>query len=524
MALGLPKQVNMPKAATNSVRELKQSLSNATRQGGNAQRTHRGSISNSNYISYQGVRAQLNGGGRVVVNNYGPSGKTQNNNNIFEKLMMYQMYAQMGTQLAGGISQTVQTIKGSKSEGSGAVDKAKQAYDGWSAGHIASDYNKALNDKSFTQLNAVEANIDKTVKDFSTDYKKAGTDAKQAADEILNNKDVQAGMTSAGATLDTSKLSLSDVKIDENDLTSFDKASQDIDKDIAKLNKFRTSDITTAKTALTKKSGELTTTINSCKAQIASIDSQLNNPNLDQTKKIELENKKKELESQKKDAEAKQKEVDNANTALDQISTDVQKLAQTLTTKKNELGDIKKIKGEIADKKYNMAKELDKTVENNKKKLEKLDKDIKAMQNKGQDANAKIAEFNTLVKSTNNAVTELKAAGDTKIKNGKGSEYQIKNADYQVPNEIQEADKSQQTATPTAGESKINKNNTNTIDVDVSHILVGKEYINECNINQSVQINSGYGDVTYRRIDTNNFSYLINGEYKTITAEALKLI
>lgn len=394
MALpGLPKKVNIPRTTTS----LKSSVSGAIavaersttvsstrsqttgiRYGVNAARTGRESIFNAR--AYHGpslamLRENLNAN-RTPTYFY-TDNLVQPNQNSNNDAMNWTMAGIMGLKAVGELTAQITDIVRESKASSNSSTKGKNTFEGY-------DYNK-FNLSSFTRLNELKGatslhsinTIENTAKNdldsFQENYSKDVATDKQALDGLLAGT-IGTGLTEAGVTLDTSSLGVRNLNINPSDLASIDKAVETIDQDIADVDAFISTNLAQAITKLTTKSGELATQIGSLEAQIAAGKA-----------KQPQDSNVSSLEAQLNKLKEEKQQVDAAKKALEQggqVRTAVEDIKTTLTEKKNVLGDIQLTLSQVADKKYEVAKENDEELVDLVNKQIRLERKITALNGK----------------------------------------------------------------------------------------------------------------------------------------------
>lgn len=391
MALpGLPKQVNMPRSS-NSVNGLRMSLSNASRAtsfGIGAQRTHRGSIFNSNYISYQGVRAQLNGGGRVVVNNHGSMNRADNN--PYAELMKYQMMMQMGTQVATGIADIVKAFK---SDGSGGTEKASTTTStnkttSTSSSSSSSVISNMQNAQDSTTLSAALEKAKHEQTDLST-----GGKIDAAKDELAKLKGETQGLEQKKAqTANELEAHNNEVKAKENDVTARENAVKSCSEryNAAETAYKNCPEYITGPDGTTQvqnpEKAKLKAQMETEKTKLDAANEQLDaaNKELADLKaktdeyKTKADKAEEAFEKNKKDIETKEKAIETMEKTKKDLDTEIPK--QTKRLKELQEKDEKALK-QIEKELDNINKDMEKTKDDKKKtQLEQKQEDFKARQ------------------------------------------------------------------------------------------------------------------------------------------------
>lgn len=298
--------------------------------------------------------------------------------------------------------------------------------------------NKLSNATSFQTIKGIETELGTKLNGFGDEYGKIGKDSSgnNLIEQTLSAEDVQAGLTSAGVTIDYNKLSLSAISLkDSSSIQDIETAVGQIDTDKKAVEEFQDSQVKTAIKSCKDRSEALSTEIRGIDSQIQSLEAQkTGNAETD----AGIENQIKELKDKKAKLEAEKANVDKAKETLETtVKQQVSDITNALDTKKNELNDLKKTKSELMDKKYDLAKEQDEKIAKNKQKMDKLNTEITALRSqttdpkKGKDnlnkLNAKIKEYNGLVNDMKSLYTSLKEAGTTEFTNSKGKNYTVKN-------------------------------------------------------------------------------------------------
>lgn len=438
--LNIPKRTSgSPKTAiANNLRA--QSPAKGTSWGIFAQRTMTGlgvhynnRLYNSGSIS--ATRHALNDNRTIVNNNIGNFGHVHSNygNNTMNKFMAGMMAMNMLGQLGTNIAETVKSTKSSDK-----VDILRDIPTNDGKGDIKSLNNKLSNATSFQTIKGIETELGTKLNGFGTEYGKIGKDSSgnNLIRQTLSAEDIQAGLTSAGVSIDYNKLSLSTINLtDSSSIQDIETAVGQIDTDKKAVEEFQDSQVKTAVKSCKDKSEELSTKIRGIDSQIQGLEAQkTGNAEAD----AGIENQIKELKENKAKLEAEKAKVDKAKETLETtVKQQVSDITTALDAKKNELNDLKKTKSELVDKKYDLAKEQDEKIDKNKQKMDKLNSEITALRSqttdpkKGKDnlnkLNAKINEYNGLVNDMKSLYTSLKDAGSTQFTNSKGKNYTVKN-------------------------------------------------------------------------------------------------
>lgn len=291
---------------------------------------------------------------------------------------------------------------------------------------------------SLGEVTKIENMANKKLEELNADYKGTGETMIGVMNKALENPGVQNGLELAGlSNFNTNKLALSDLNVNPQDLSTLDTALETINKDIEKFEGFIKTDINDASTKLGEKKQEISTGIQTCEAQIGSLKSQIASATEESVpSKSQLEADLKEQEAQLQELKTKQTQIAAAETAINDVKTQADAVVRELHSKQNTIGDIKQVKSQIADKKYDTAKNDDSTIEKNKSKMDKLQKEILALKEKagGGDTKAqakfesKVGEYNDLaqqMKSLYQSIASL--GGDTTVTNSKGKQYTVIN-------------------------------------------------------------------------------------------------
>ena len=291
---------------------------------------------------------------------------------------------------------------------------------------------------SFGKIKNVENEANQKLDNFGTDYDKIGKNARDniAKTEVDINNKLQG--TDVKLDIDLSKLSITAPEIDANDLSTLDKAAQDIGKDIKSVNEFKTKDLAEANktidTALTSVGQEISKLEGSLsKTKAAEAEATKNGTPMPSPSSAEIQ---KDLDK----AKAKQTKLKDAQKELNgTMAKQADDLIESLQAKQNELGDIKQVKEQTNEKKFELAKEQNDTVLKNAKELNKLDAQIATLQGKlatpdgkdydknSKELNKLIDKFNGLYEPTTNAMASLKEANETTF-TYKGKTIDISNA------------------------------------------------------------------------------------------------
>lgn len=284
------------------------------------------------------------------------------------------------------------------------------------SGGLASKLDKA---ESFGEIKNLEQTADKQAKELSSEYAKTTEKDTKAIGESIKN--ISAGLELAGANVDVSKLKTSTLNFNPDDISTYDDAARTINSDISGVDEFLNTEVKQGIAQCDTKINELSTQIQSLTAQINTAKSQGGNT-------AELEQKLKEAQDQKKSVEdAKGKLQNDVTKAADDMKKD-------LEAKLKDLGNVKEFKEEVADKKLELAKDHDKEISKNKKKMDNLLSDIKKLKGdstKADKLKSKINEFNTLAGRMSELNASLNNIGDKTIKTSKFS-YTMQNSSIET--------------------------------------------------------------------------------------------
>lgn len=427
---GLPK-LNLATKSISIKSSASSSLSSAQRSGVSygirAQRSNTSIFSPKMAFSgsTSAMRRQLNS--RIVINNNMPPVRAQQDNgtSTMEKLMMFAMMGNMVTQFGKGIADTIKDIKGSDDKKDvktkKPVEPANTTHipDNEGAGSIIEGgnfYNTFTSADSFTKLKNINTSEKATA--LQSSYKNSLESSINPIKQDLADENIKAGLDLAGVTIDLSQLDLSEITLDVNNLSTFDTALGKVDEDIAKINTFKGT-ISASIGTLTQKSSDIGLSIRGLEAsktaaQAAEARGETPSPSS------------KELEEQINKLTEDRQKVDAALAELKSIQDkDVPGMISTLTAKKTEINDIKKVQAEFNDKKYALAEKLNNDIKQRKSQMDKAKKEND------------ITKFNKLVATMKNLKAEVDAAGDpTEIKNSKNKsigKFEEIAADYLTP-------------------------------------------------------------------------------------------
>ena len=292
---------------------------------------------------------------------------------------------------------------------------------------------------SFTDINSVEASMNEQLSGFGNAYKELGETSKQQISEALADENIKAGLEFAGVSLDLSALDLNSINLtDTSSIDDIESAVDSIDKDKEKVEKFSNGQLDSAISSLKSRSDALKTDIRSKDIQIQDLESKLSDPNLDSSLRTTYQNQLDQLKEEKAKLEADKKKVDDAQKELEKIkNTNIPDIIEALETKKGELQDLKETKASLLDKKYELAKEQDEAINNNKKEMDKLSQEIEKLRSSVNDpkkgkANSEklktyIDQYNDLAQEMQALYSSLKDAGSTEFKNSKNQKYTVQN-------------------------------------------------------------------------------------------------
>ncbi len=406
-----------------------------TKTGSGVHHNAKAFYSNDNFFalqqSNQGVHFAMNSGMSNLCGHV--HGANNNKMSTLEKIAM--LTAVTGTVTAGilGALNAGKSTQTSGTNNSQKMAESDQAFNYDSAKFkLTGELQKA---GTFGEMKGIEAKADKKLESFSNDYGSIGQKARDniAKTEVDINNKLEG--TDVKLNLDISKLSITAPDIDANDLSTLDNAAKDIGKDIESVKEFKTKDLAEANktidTALTSIGQEISKLEGSLsKTKAAEAEAARNGTPMPSPSSAEIQ---KDLD----EAKAKQTKLKDAQKELNgNMAKQADDLIESLQNKQNELGDIKQVKSEIADKKYNAAQSEDKTIENNKTKMGKLQSELIELKEKASKGDTKAAdklnkkcgEYNALAKQMTKLYASLGQAetGET-IKNSKGQEYKIVN-------------------------------------------------------------------------------------------------
>ena len=414
---------------------------------------------NMNKPNYQNARFALNAGKGLPPRSsgvYGSTGSVSTNYSVQNgtKAEMAGQIVGMGLNMAMGIlNQTgvLDKVFGGSSKVSAGNQLANGVDSLTKQGGTSgtSLYGKMSGANSFSDLNKVEQDINNKKASLNTDYQKVGTDAKKGIDEALQNEDAAAGLEDAGAEIDTNEISLSE--LNKDDLAASSKSVQD---DIGKVTSFKNSKLTAAKGKVSEKAGQVKGQLSAkqgeldrSKADLSSSETNLaslkasNKDGCNDAQIAELEQKIEQLKEQINKLENEEipkleKERDQlsaAEKAIESAGTQCDELISSLKEQKANIDDMKKTEDNIKDKKYDLAKSQKEQLEKDMAKIDKLNKEIKALQNKTDDKSADklsklISERAAAYSSLSTTIQSLSAAGDTKFSDSKGKTVDFKDA------------------------------------------------------------------------------------------------
>lgn len=439
--LNIPKKANVsPKVAIANNLRSQSPAQGTTSWGIFAQRTMTGlgvhyNNREFNSASISATRHGLNDYRTVVNNNIGYGHVHSNNGgNSMNKLMAGMMAMNMAGQLGVSIADIVggaKTEKTDKKDGAGGIDNS------WLSKFDTTKFemaNRLKGATSFTAINNIEAQANDKLTKFQENYTKVGVTDIAGINNALESENVREGLTLAGINIDASKLELSNLKINVDDLSTLDNALKTVDADIAKANKFIAEDLTKGVETLTAKGGEIQQQIGTLEANLQTAQQAEANGQTVSPSSAEITAEIQKLKEQKQ-------QIEDAKKALSEggvVRSGVEQLIKDLEAKQNEIGDIKQVKTDLADKKYQVAQQLKKDIETAQDNLNRLEGKIdKAKTN--DEKNKLIKEFNSLVGKLEGFKPELEQAGTEPIKNSKGKEIdlsKLKIGTYQKKEEV----------------------------------------------------------------------------------------
>lgn len=446
--IGLQK-LNMPKTASPKA-AIAANLGNASRSTGVsygifAQRSLTGSgihLNNRlfNSASISATRHALNDNRVALFNNIGVAPHKCNHNNgdnTMNKFMAGMMAMNMMAKLTAQTIDTINSAKSNKADKSSPVDSKNN--------NNASIQGKSLNDrldaaKSFSDIKNIELELNNKLSGFGAEYSKIGKSAdgsQTLIQETLQNEDIQAGLKSAGVTIDYSKLTLSGISLTEtSSISDIETAVGQIDTDKKAVEEFQNTQVKTAVASCQTKIEALDASIRGKDTQITSLEAKkTGDASVDAGIDAQIAEIKQDIEKLK----AEKAEVEKAKEALETtVKQQVSDITKALDTKKSELNDLKKTKAEMMDKKYDLAKEQDEKATKNQTKMDKLKKEIDTLRSQTTDPkkgdsnldklNKKIGEYNGLATEMKTLYKSLKDAGVSEITNSKNQKHTIKNA------------------------------------------------------------------------------------------------
>ena len=352
--------------------------------------------------STSAMRHELNR--KVVINNNMPPIKAQQDNGMstMEKLMMFASMGSMATQLGKGIANTITELKGSDNNKS----TTTTSNDG-SGGLVNTNTGKSIK-----ELQQSEKTINNKVKNVSTQYNNIGktlkssgvTEAKTNLQAVLSDTE----LSSLFNGLDLSKLDVTELNLTEDsslkDIDAALKEGGPIDTDIKNIGETITK-IDSSLTSVNEKLGDLKEKpypINATPAQKAEIDS---------------ENAKIRVQIQK---------LQQAKRALEALKPAASLVSGQLGQQQTNLTQIRAEKAANMDAIYDKVKAHDEQIKNNNEKLKEKKLQIKDLDpKKTREKEKLIKEYNTLVQSNKDCVTEMNLACDTHgtVENSSGTPY-----------------------------------------------------------------------------------------------------
>lgn len=385
-----------------------------------------------NSASISATRHALNDNRTALFNNIGVAPHRCNNNNgnnTMNKFMAGMMAMNMMAQLTAKTVQTINEAKAAKAENNGTVKKGTGTDGAGEAAFKAQfESDKFVMSKdlkaatSFQQINKVEQQANEKLNKFGEDYKSKVDGARDNIAKTEADINTTLEGTDVKLDIDLSKLSFAAPEIDANDLSSFDKAAQSIDKNIETVNKFKSDD-------LAKANKSLITALETIGQEITSLEGSISKAKAAEQAGETPSPSSSELETKLNEAKAKQEKVKTAQKQLNEtMSKQVDDLIGDLTAKKTELGDIKQVKADLADKKYQVAEQLQKDIKDTQRQLDNLESKI-AKAKTEEDKQKLIKEFDGLVDKLAGYKTDKDAAGDTTITNSKGKSIDLTKAE-----------------------------------------------------------------------------------------------
>lgn len=319
----------------------------------------------------------------------------------------------LGQALKGAADITA-AVKDIKNSGNNSANEKLQEQ--WGDGYDMTFFNNIKSGlkgvKNLSDFNTKETEVANKINEIKTGYIEQGNDNRASITEDINSINDLLSGTGVTVKFDTGKLNQKELKINPEDIASFDTAMQDINTDKDEVNSFINGDIVTARGKLTTKKDALANDIQSLQAQI----------DVGLSKGENVESLRQKLEA----AKANKENIENALAKLDEIEREAKKLVDELVAQKGELLNAKKSQELILDKKYELAKDLKKDIEDTQKDMDKLNEKIrKAIYTDKKSTSAQpvsgwITEYKNKVTLMKGYLKNLGSYLGAEIKNSKG--------------------------------------------------------------------------------------------------------
>lgn len=459
--LNIPKMQSPKAAASNAVLHANRAntfaspqassgLGGGIRHGIAAQRTKVGMGQHNNARAFynntlRAERNSMNSRAFFSVDSFMPQMMPAHvHNNSMSTLEKVAMFTMLGATLAATTASIIDTLKSDESTSVKSKSLANSDIPGANTGIPQLDADKFIMSNSLRGSNSlgdvvrIENMANDKLGKLNEDYKLTGEHMIGEMNNKLQEQGVKNGLELAGlSSFNTNKLALSELNVDPQNLSTLDTALTTINKDIEKFEGFINTDIADATKKLGTKKQEISTGIQSCRGQIANLESQIltateNSVPSKSELETQLQQKKSELEKLK----TQQQQIESAEKAINSVKTQAESIIKELHTKQNTIGDIKQVKSQIADKKYDAAKNDDLAIEKNKSKMDKLQKEIVALKEKAANGDtkaqarfeSKVAEYNGLAKQMKTLYQSITSLdGNTTVTNSKGKQYTVIN-------------------------------------------------------------------------------------------------
>lgn len=535
MAVARPgvQKLNIPKLQSPKA-SIAANLGSASRSTGVsygifAQRTLTGSGIHLNNRAFNGAsisatRHALNDNRTVLFNNIGMPYRCNHDqgNNTMNKfmagMMAMNMLAQMGAQTAAIIKEA----KAAKAENNGNVKK-DTGIDGagdavWKK-QFGADELKLTSElkaaKTFASINQVEAKANEQLRDFQRSYAET-TATTQAAISNALDANIQATLTDLGVTLDPTKLKASTLNINVDDLSTIDPALQTIDKDIQTATKFLDTDVTQAISKLDSELGTVSASLTSLEQQKASIELKPADQRTEAETQFlaQYDQKHQELQTKKENI---QKALDAIN-GQNGVKSLVEGLIKTLGEKQTSLADIKQVKTDMADRKYQVAEQLQKDIKNTQDRLDSLDGKIAKAKN-NEDKNKLIDEFNGLVDKLAGFKTDLNIAGNKPITNSKGKPIDLSKVTIKSYTKKVKVQTGNQNSTPVTPNPVSGGGQTSRMFSSIQSIVSNLPATDpsSCKVGQKIVVK----DVEFTKTQEGTFTATVNRQQYTYNAEEM---